>query len=1597
MKGIVQDKVIQTFGEGEYFFAKNIVQLDKEGSIVNEEGNLLHSDIGSNKVILGVIPCKDSAIVFWYDGTNSGIGVLNEDSYQEVADPNNVLSNLSFSYSYPISGKYFINNDGKVVVAFHADNFKPLIVNIGLLSNPVVTDANDDNDILLFPESVVADITTSINTAGGSLLSGTYYITYAYKNTDTVTGYYNISNPISIQDDISEYDGCIAGIITNKSITVTLTGIDTRYDFIRLGYIYKDSVSVKAFEIKDYSITGTIITIVVNGSETSNETTVEELTIPAVQYTKVKDLAVLNDRLYAANLVVRDDIEYQQYANDIVIDYNYTIKSIGDGVKLEQSNRSNGGFIHSEVYCFYIRFWLNDGSVSKWFHIPGRPYVVGDAGTVNTVTYGNKNQWYYMSKFDVAGASSNMGYWENTNETYPTTGNFPTTGDSGNLNKVRHHRFPSHKHIRSLLSGADLTDYGITKMSVLGIDVSNVTNIPTDATHWEIGYAKRDYDNCTQYSVGLANYAHYQGGNDSSLTDKVWSGGVQYNVVEGAKNPTDTDEWIINDGVNNTYKYVRFNTFDTQVNKPGLSNPYIHLEYLLTRDMTTAPNAVGGEESWTFFSGGNPSPNNPFGNNDYDRRRVVVDYTKLAKTTVTNLTGNTFIGIPYYEYLNTDSIGGTYASKQHYNIRNEATLLLVGDTNIVNAVNTNPVGSIAANWINTTFDGGAPVGVMYYSFLSKVYFMSLKSLRTDIYNSFFEQEVCSTGKLNLESVSSVTNLLGGDAFLCEYSFITTAQNAPNNEVDSGVYGGIRAVHKYLGESSLNGNLRYEISSNYYSKYHSKSDFTELNVLFDSPNYLLGIEPNQIQYNRESTSLNDLKQSSINNPDLIFQTKFPYRIIRSQVQNRESRVINWKQWLAQDYYESVRDRGEIISIEGFLPKFIIHHEKGLFITKDRIKLPTNVGEVQIGSGDIFELDPLEIIPTTGGYAGCQNKLSVDVNKLGYCFIDAKQGKVFIFNDSLNEISNTGMRNFFRDNFPMWQTNISTVTRTITRTYNSKTNLTTLPKYEIEETLQGKVWYDVIPPANYLNKYGEDYYYRKGDFSGSSSLTCIKRYQELAVGDNPYYGLGYSIAYDEKWNRLLLSKIRECYFTIAGGEQITRTKYNNQITKTLYTNTATREVTGVNNNVTTVFYLGQYFNYIYDITFEYPHNLLGGTVDIEGGNLAGTYNINVIDIYTIRIENPTALTDTLPYGYITGSATITEYWNGSSWQSTATTWITYGSAASSVSGADTQTNDGGVLNYFVNGDIWQTGTGTYTTYNSSAQSQGVQSLVTPAYSVVSTVTEYFNGTDWVLSPVPTDLVVTKDCSIPYLEGKVNGKYITGDIKFIGKLQVGDVVIDESTNTYKQWNGSALENVTKYDSWTYSYSPKTNMWVSSHSYKPKRLFSTYNKLWSVDNNKIYLHNIGTVTTFAGVKYPAYIDVVFNAGDKVLFSGLSFQTDVYDEAGVNQYNETIDYITVWNNNQCTKRIELLPSPNWRIDGNVRRIYDSWKFNDLRDSNVYNKQFVKSILEDFKLDLSTVTDKRSYNQGRFITSAIIVRLEIISDSKVYIHKVEPIIKKISR
>ena len=72
------------------------------------------------------------------------------------------------------------------------------------------------------------------------------------------------------------------------------------------------------------------------------------------------------------------------------------------------------------------------------------------------------------------------------------------------------------------------------------------------------------------------------------------------------------------------------------------------------------------------------------------------------------------------------------------------------------------------------------------------------------------------------------------------------------------------------------------------------------------------------------------------------------------------------------------------------------------------------EAFVGSGDIFQQEPDEIIQTEGGYAGTASQWAALTTRYGYFFVDKESQKVFLMGEKLQEISAIGMEVWFKDN-------------------------------------------------------------------------------------------------------------------------------------------------------------------------------------------------------------------------------------------------------------------------------------------------------------------------------------------------------------------------------------------------------------------------------------------------------------------------------------------------------------------------------------------------------------------------------------------------------
>jgi hypothetical protein len=234
------------------------------------------------------------------------------------------------------------------------------------------------------------------------------------------------------------------------------------------------------------------------------------------------------------------------------------------------------GYRRGEVYAFYISFILKDGSESYAYHIPGRDAIesfensplgfshpslsgLGALGlglkTGEILSYDPNAMFYQYFDSSYIGSiplTSNMGYWNNINESYPDNENFDVWGVNSDgtsykipfgffttlrtLN-VRHHKMPSNHNVNFshivrdtnfATSGTDDSTVFEEQVRILGIQLQNV-KIPKfilkQVQGYKVYYAKRTQGNKTIIGQSGAHPATlYPAANLSNSVDNAKQG-----------------------------------------------------------------------------------------------------------------------------------------------------------------------------------------------------------------------------------------------------------------------------------------------------------------------------------------------------------------------------------------------------------------------------------------------------------------------------------------------------------------------------------------------------------------------------------------------------------------------------------------------------------------------------------------------------------------------------------------------------------------------------------------------------------------------------------------------------------------------------------------------------------------------------------------------------------------------------------------------------------------------------------------------------------------------------------------------------------------
>ena len=462
-KGINKDIREQDMPEGMSTDARNIV-YDKTGSITNEKGfDLFVQNI--NKTVIGIVNHSDgtSVIFFLNDDGSSEIGIMTEkNKYQVKVKDTSALPLFNFNKDYPITGELEKNALGEIVVAWTGTNGDealdvPRIINLENLPFEVnasmeILEPEKFGQTQLFLDVLIPEVDlVEVKDTGGSLLTGAYYMTLKYLTSDgSTTSSVPLTNPIYVNDEskglFPEYDGAVGGTDTNKSISLSISGLDTNYEKVQIGVLKViNGVTSAAFNDIEIAIREPL-NFVYTGKDSETSVPPSEILVGPTVYTGVHTMTQLNRRLYIGNLKTATPLDFQKYANNINLSWttkNVGMDSVKDSYKNEVVSFYDKSFMPDEIYAFYIYFYLKSGGLSPAYHIPGRASTPADiAITTDTSVLRVGGAGTRKFEFeDTSTANGDFGYHENSLEVYPNVPEFNGTSLEGQ--KVRHHKFPS--------------------------------------------------------------------------------------------------------------------------------------------------------------------------------------------------------------------------------------------------------------------------------------------------------------------------------------------------------------------------------------------------------------------------------------------------------------------------------------------------------------------------------------------------------------------------------------------------------------------------------------------------------------------------------------------------------------------------------------------------------------------------------------------------------------------------------------------------------------------------------------------------------------------------------------------------------------------------------------------------------------------------------------------------------------------------------------------------------------------------------------------------------------------------------------------------
>lgn len=947
-----------------------------------------------------------------------------------------------------------------------------------LLDGYTVTTANADGDgwdiglMKLFSEYTGARITDiTVQDTGGNLPIGTYFAVIQYMDAaGNGTGWMNFTNAIPIVDEslgtsFGNIDGGLNSVSpsSSKSVSISIENLDVNYPYYQVGVIASNDDVRTGYLFEAYPLTASTSTYIIASLDNAEEVPITSFTVERAVYGTVETLTQQDSRLILGNVTERriDHAAFQQAVNNYKTSW-YVRKHTAEDMVSQESYKSPEAFFEfrghprDEVIALGVRFRFKDGYISPVYHIPGRELNTGTTGyfagnvlpanyeinihnrlqpidgwdsTLYTVTTSDtpSSTEVYLSNVDFLGftadnfttfdvgdgpgvvarwrfcntgiitenaddeesyAEGEMAYWEST-LSYP---------DSLDCNgervfpegAIRHHKLPD-----ATLIGISSVEQDVEYIYPLGIKVFDI-DIPTgysdEIDGVQIVRVKRDTTNSSVIDSGLFSRVSMHYYDSGAIT--LHQPGVYNSIIRDGGETIEETPYAI--GIH-TPKLKFF--------KDRVSASYIKYDKvvydLVTYNLEDPGAGPGRYASSANFNTPSPIAHAPYGLLSLNRQILTQAYVD-ADTQLPNVID---INGTIYDFDNTEQQEVFVASLVHKG--------------------TGPRTGIEDDTPSTCNDyylGGKINNTYFYSGTVKRYLpQQYGNISSLLYIPL---------TADFQDVTSSITTYGGDCFISKlytrrtYLEGTDEPYDPANH-DENIDTLYRAIWGFYCESQVNCGYRHageEPSEVYYPK---ETLFTVQMIeryTSDDPtnidNEYLDLIPNYYAINKDFLQENSWKvytplPSNFDYCDDCeghYHTRMPY----SEVKSNEGTVDSYKLFLSNNYRDLPANTGDITNLFTTDGKLYAHTTSQLwFVPTSPQQFNSSENTIYVGTGEFMSITPVPVKYIKGGYLGSTQKFATLQTEYGTFFLSADRAFLLTAN-GLEEISRSGMRQFFMDN-------------------------------------------------------------------------------------------------------------------------------------------------------------------------------------------------------------------------------------------------------------------------------------------------------------------------------------------------------------------------------------------------------------------------------------------------------------------------------------------------------------------------------------------------------------------------------------------------------